>query len=100
MEKPIAMNVLASLLAAFGLCISMAAAAPATSPPMPPWRTTVREFAASQFNHPAWGYSHSLRDYALARELAAADHVTLDDEVLFAAACLDGMGALFTRGEA
>jgi uncharacterized protein len=93
MEKPIAMNVFASLLAAFGLCISMAAAAPATSPPTPAWRTTVREFAASHFHHPAWGYSHSLRDYALARELAAADHVSLDDDVLFAAAYLHDIAA-------
>ena len=34
-----------------------------------------------------------MRDYALARELAAADHVTLDDDVLFAAAYLHDMAA-------
>jgi HD superfamily phosphodiesterase len=57
------------------------------------WRATVRDFAAKQFKNPAWGYSHSVRDYALARELAAADHVALDDDVLFAAAYLHDMAA-------
>ncbi len=57
------------------------------------WRVTVREFAATHFHHPAWGYSHCERDYALARELAAADHVTLDDDVLFAAAYLHDLAA-------
>jgi hypothetical protein len=59
----------------------------------PAWRATVLDFAKSHFRHPAWGYSHSTRDYALARELAAADHVTLDDDVLFAAAYLHDMAA-------
>jgi hypothetical protein len=57
------------------------------------WRTTVREFAAQHFRHPGWGYSHSLRDYALARELAAEDRVAVDDDVLYAAACLHDMAA-------
>jgi HD superfamily phosphodiesterase len=57
------------------------------------WRATVRDFAAKHFKNPAWGYSHSVRDYALARELAAADHVALDDDVLFAAAYLHDMAA-------
>src|SRR5271168_1158655 len=57
------------------------------------WHATVREFAAKHFKNPAWGYSHCRRDYALARELAAADHVTLDDDVLFAAAYLHDMAA-------
>ena len=56
------------------------------------WRQTVREIAATHFKHPAWGYSHSVRDYRLARELAASDHVKLDDDVLFAAAYLHDMG--------
>src|SRR5882757_10117623 len=55
------------------------------------WRTVVSKFAQDHFNNPAWGYSHSRRDYQLARELAAADHVTLDDDVLYAAAYLHDM---------
>jgi len=59
----------------------------------PPWRETVRAFAEAHFKNPAWGYSHSRRDYRLARELAAVDHVTLDDDVLYAAAFLHDMAA-------
>ena len=86
------MKLFGLLFAAFGLCISMAADS-ATSPAAPDWRATVREFAANHFKHPAWGYSHNLRDYALARELAAADQVSLDDDVLFAAAYLHDIAA-------
>jgi len=57
------------------------------------WRETVRQFAAQHFKNPAWGYSHSVRDYELAKTLAAADHVALDDDVLFAAAYLHDMAA-------
>ena len=81
----------AALAAAFGAAVSMAA--PAPSGPAPDWHTTVREFAATYFKNPAWGYSHCQRDYALAKELAAADHVALDDDVLFAAAYLHDIGA-------
>jgi HD superfamily phosphodiesterase len=59
----------------------------------PTWRQTVRAFAASNFRNPAWGHSHSERDYELARQLAASDHVGLDDDVLFAAAYLHDMAA-------
>lgn len=57
------------------------------------WREVVRKFAAQHFKNPAWGYSHSVRDYKLARELAEADHATFDDDVLFAAAYLHDMAA-------
>ena len=53
----------------------------------------MRELALSHFKNPAWGYSHCLRDYALAKELAAADHAAIDDDVLFAAAYLHDMAA-------
>jgi uncharacterized protein len=57
------------------------------------WRAKVTAFAAENFKHPAWGLSHSSRDYALARSLAATDHVTIDDDVLFAASYLHDMAA-------
>ena len=70
------------------------AAAPAPAPAASSdWHATVRDFAAKHFKNPAWGYSHSVRDYALAHELAAFDHVSLDDDVLFAAAYLHDMAA-------
>src|SRR6516165_813073 len=57
------------------------------------WREVVRQFAAQHFKNPAWGYSHSVRDYKLAKDLAEADHATLDDDVLFAAAYLHDLAA-------
>ncbi len=68
-------------------------APPTATLPAPDWRATVRELAMSHFKNPAWGYSHCLRDYALARELAAADHVALDEDVLYAATYLHDMAA-------
>lgn len=57
------------------------------------WRTAVRQFAEANLKHPAWGVSHSLRDYELAKELAAGDQVKLDDDVLYAAAYLHDVAA-------
>jgi len=78
----------AALLAAMGVFFCQPTPAATAD-----WRATVRELAAQHFKNPAWGYSHCARDYALARELAAADHVALDDDVLFAAAYLHDMAA-------
>ena len=64
------------------------AAAPAAA-----WQDQIRTFARDHFKQPAWGYSHCERDYLLARELAASDGVSLDDDVLFAAAYLHDMAA-------
>ena len=57
------------------------------------WRVSVRHFVEVNLKHPAWGYSHSVRDYELAKELAAADQVKLDDDVLYAAAFLHDLAA-------
>jgi hypothetical protein len=81
------------LLAVLGAGASIGAAPATATLPAPDWRATVRELAMSHFKNPAWGYSHCLRDYALARELAAADHVALDDDVLYAASYLHDMAA-------
>jgi HD superfamily phosphodiesterase len=82
------------ILAAVFSSASAVAAQPASlAPAAADWHATVRSFALQHFKNPAWGYSHSQRDYALARDLAAADHVTLDDDVLFAASYLHDMAA-------
>lgn len=52
------------------------------------WRMAVRAFNIAHCKHPAWGTSHSERDYQLAKAMAATDKVVLDDDVLFAAAYL------------
>lgn len=82
---------------AMGLLLALGASPAASSMPVPApnadWHAAVRAFAKEHFKNPAWGYSHSARDYALARELAAKDGVKLDDDVLFAAAYLHDVGA-------
>ena len=65
----------------------------AEAPAAPDWHAAIRDLAVKHFKNPAWGYSHCMRDYALARELAAADKVALDDDVLFAASYLHDMAA-------
>lgn len=57
------------------------------------WHARVREFAFKNLRHPAWGFSHSVRDYELAKKLAREDKVELDDDVLYAAAYLHDMAA-------
>jgi uncharacterized protein len=77
----------------------LAALAGCADPPTPTiehsddWRAAVHRFVEANMKHPAWGLSHSLRDYELAKELAAADQVTLDDDVLYAAAYLHDVAA-------
>ncbi|HKS54571.1 MAG TPA: HD domain-containing protein [Steroidobacteraceae bacterium] len=57
------------------------------------WRAAVHRFVDANMKHPAWGLSHSVRDYELAKELAAADQVAVDDDVLYAAAYLHDVAA-------
>lgn len=73
--------------AAIALCLATPALA------APDWHDTVRAFAVAHCKHPAWGYVHSARDYALAAQLARADGVALDDDVLFAASYLHDIAA-------
>jgi HD superfamily phosphodiesterase len=82
-------------LLATGLAGSAGIAAPGSSPIAlgGDWRAAVQSFAEAHLKHPAWGASHCRRDYELARTLAAADHVALDDDVLYAAAYLHDVAA-------
>ena len=77
--------------------MSLAACARAGDPPTiaktGDWRADVHRFVAANLKHPAWGLSHSERNYELAKELAAADQVTLDDDILYAAAYLHDVAA-------
>ena len=84
------MRVFGIVAAALALVIAPLARA-ADAPPEAAWRTAARALSRDRLKHPAWGYSHSLRDYRVASALAAADHVAVDDDVLFAAAMLHDM---------
>jgi uncharacterized protein len=59
----------------------------------PDWRAKIRDFAQQHFKQPAWGFSHNVRDYELAKALAAADHAAVDDDILYAAAYLHDIAA-------
>lgn len=88
--------------------MNLATAAVAADAPTPTiehtgdWRAAVHRFAEVNLKHPAWGLSHSVRDYELAKELAAADQVKLDDDVLYAAAYLHDVAAFapFSKDDA
>ena len=80
-------------LASVALSITATAAPPTAKAQPQDWRVTVHRFAEVHLKHPAWGLSHSQRDYDLARTLAAEDHVVLDDDVLYAAAYLHDVAA-------
>jgi len=73
------------------LVLMFAVAGPAAAQP-PAWRDKVAAFAEKNFQS-YLSYAHSRRDYALAKRLAAADHVILDEDVIFAAAMLHDMGS-------
>lgn len=79
------------MLAALAL-VAIPAAALADAPPLD-WRTKVRAFNIEHCKHPAWGTSHSDRDYVLAKAMAATDKAQIDDDVLFAAAYLHDIAA-------
>ena len=83
----------ASVAALLGFSPGALAASQPSSDDSPDWRTVISKFAQEHFKNPAWGYSHCQRDYQVARELAAADHVALDDDVLYAASYLHDMAA-------
>ena len=81
------------VLCALALLSATVSGATDSDQPTGAWRDTVRKFAAEHFKNPAWGYSHCVRDYTLARQLASADRAQIDDDVLFAAAYLHDMAA-------
>lgn len=58
------------------------------------WRQPVLDLAQTQLQHPSWGARHAERNYALATDLARAEGLTVDDDVLYAAAMLHDWGGL------
>ena len=88
----------AALLVLGALCtLGASAPAPATTPggiPLDaPWKQRIFTLAHDRFVHPAWGWQHSERNYLLAVVLAKGDNLTIDTDVLFAAAFLHDMAA-------
>jgi uncharacterized protein len=59
-----------------------------------PWRSAVYAHARARLLHPAWGWRHSERDFLIARQIAREEGLTVDEDVLFAAAFLHDSGAI------
>jgi len=58
------------------------------------WKVTLYGFAREELKHPAWGWTHSERDYLMASEIAAKEGLAIDTDVLFAAAFTHDIGAI------
>lgn len=58
------------------------------------WKVSLQEFAVKYVVHPSWGYSHSERNYHNTKMIAQAEHLTIDDDVLFASAFLHDVGGM------
>lgn len=85
---------IAPIVAAVGATLLSLQPVKAAAPPADTgWRSRLETFAEQHFRHPAWGYAHCRRDYALARVLASEDGVVLDDDVLFAASYIHDIAA-------
>jgi uncharacterized protein len=84
-------------LLVLGALVTLGASAPTTTPggiPLDaPWKQKIFALAHDRFVHPAWGWQHSERNYLLAVVLARRDSLTIDTDVLFAAAFLHDMAA-------
>ncbi len=86
----------ALVLLAFASMQAAGSAQPTTVTGIPldsAWKTALYSLARSTFKHPAWGWQHSERNYRVALELASADHLAIDTDVLFAASFLHDMAA-------
>ncbi|HWQ86305.1 HD domain-containing protein [Brevundimonas sp.] len=71
-----------------------ATATPAGIPIDSPWRRAVYEQAHEHFRHPSWGWRHSERDYLFGMAVAQAEGLTVDADVMFAAAFLHDWGGI------
>ena len=85
--------VLALSLGGWAHAATSPAVTPAGIPLDAPLKVRVYALAQKTFVHPAWGVTHSERDYLLAMRLAKDDELRVDTDVLFAAAFLHDMAA-------
>lgn len=71
-----------------------ATATPAGIPMDSAWRRAVYAQAHDHFQHPSWGWRHSERDYLFGMAVAQAEGLTVDPDVMFAAAFLHDWGGI------
>ncbi len=89
------MKKLLTLLALAGLnCTAFADQTTSAAIPLDvPWKRAIYRFAQEHSTDTAWGLAHSERDYLLAVEIAKNERMSVDTDVLFAAAFLHDIGA-------
>jgi uncharacterized protein len=58
-----------------------------------PWKAALYRFAQEHSTDTAWGLAHSERDYLLAVQIAKDEGLSVDPDILFAAAFLHDIGA-------
>ena len=58
------------------------------------WKQRLYAFARDKLLHPAWGWSHSERNYILAQRIAAEEGLSVDPDILFAASFVHDIGAI------
>ena len=59
-----------------------------------PWKRQIYAFARQELLHPAWGWTHSERNFLLAKDIAAKEGLAIDADILFAAAFTHDIGAI------
>ena len=74
--------------------VAVATATPAGIPLDSAWRRAVYAQAHEHFQHPSWGWRHSERDYLFGMAVAQAEGLTVDADVMFAAAFLHDWGGI------
>jgi HD superfamily phosphodiesterase len=85
----VAISAMVALAAGIPRAANGSASMERSSPPArADWRDSIRLLNEQHFKHTAWGTAHSVRDYDVAKWIAATDHLPYDDDVLFAAAYL------------
>jgi uncharacterized protein len=81
------------LLAGLGCTASAGETTRAGIPLDAAWKKNLYQFARKWSTDTAWGLAHSERDYLLSVEIAKSEGLTVDPDVLFAAAFLHDIGA-------
>jgi uncharacterized protein len=63
------------------------------------WRIAVYDFCRAHLQHSAWGLAHAERNFLMAQQIAQEEKLTVDEDILFAAAFLHDVAAFEEFGK-
>jgi uncharacterized protein len=63
------------------------------------WRIAVYDFSRNRLQHSAWGLAHAERNFLMAQRLAGVEGLSLDEDIIFAAAFLHDVAAFEEFGK-